>query len=230
MADLFEDEMDIVLKAGEAAQQRFVLMIYRVQRLLRSFRAAFEFNSSRISLYMLLARSCSLCNGVSVPADLVCSRQGFSNRQAGRANGPTNAGQQRSQNSSPTTVTPTTPSADTPVSFPANPGANVEDNTNNSGEPLAPEPTKWFFKEAYAKLSVKGNFIPLAAKPTYLDLGDWLAHASKYMCSRCWQPVFMKACLLMIACSCRAISAHGAIPEGRSRGEWPHRHADLQSD
>ncbi|KAL8950699.1 MAG: hypothetical protein Q9222_003285 [Ikaeria aurantiellina] len=44
------------------------------------------------------------------------------------------------------------------------------------GDPLTPEPTKWFFRETQAKLGVKGNFMPLAAKPPYLDLGDWLAH------------------------------------------------------
>ncbi|KAL8698277.1 MAG: hypothetical protein Q9201_006664 [Fulgogasparrea decipioides] len=103
---------------------------------------------------------------------------GFSNRQAGRSNGTANTGQQRSQNASPIAGTPTTPSVNGPVTFPANPSANVEDTSNTGGE-VGSEPTKWFFKEAQAKLSVKGNFIPLAAKPVYLDLGDWIAHQSK---------------------------------------------------
>ncbi|KAL8691975.1 MAG: hypothetical protein Q9218_002899 [Villophora microphyllina] len=102
------------------------------------------------------------------------SRQGFSNRQAGRSNGGPSQGANRSQNSSPTTATPTTPSG--PVTFPANPGSNIEDAANNGAEPQDPEPVKYFFKEANAKLGVKGNFVPLAAKPLYLDLGDWLAH------------------------------------------------------
>ncbi|KAL8736305.1 MAG: hypothetical protein Q9166_000460 [cf. Caloplaca sp. 2 TL-2023] len=111
-------------------------------------------------------------------------RQGFSNRQAGRANGGNaNASQQRSQNTSPVTgeqAIPSTSAAGS-VSFPSNPSANVEDAFKTGGDSLAPEETKWFFKEAYAKLSVKGNFMPLAANPTYLELGDWLAHQS--MCA-----------------------------------------------
>lgn len=114
--------------------------------------------------------------GVPVLADCDPRRQGF-NRQAGRANGSPNQGQSRSQNTSPTTVTPTTPSG--PVAFPANPGSNVEDSANNGGEPQVPEPIKYFFKEVNVKLGVKGNFVPLAAKPAYLDLGDWLAHQSE---------------------------------------------------
>ncbi|KAI4245419.1 MAG: hypothetical protein L6R40_002479 [Gallowayella cf. fulva] len=108
-------------------------------------------------------------------------RQGFSNRQAGRANGAnSNSAQQRSQNTSP--VTASSPNSVTsptgaPVSFPANPGANVEDSSLRANEnSLAPEEIKWFFNEPQAKLGVKGNFMPLAAKPSYLDLGDWLAH------------------------------------------------------
>ncbi|CAL8583740.1 hypothetical protein XPA_009359 [Xanthoria parietina] len=107
-------------------------------------------------------------------------RQGFANRQGGRANGVNgNPNQQRSQNTSPVTGNPTNPSPSStgaPVSFPSNPGASVEDTSKTGADCLAPEETKWFFKEAYAKLSVKGNFMPLAAKPSYLDLGDWLAH------------------------------------------------------
>jgi hypothetical protein len=42
-----------------------------------------------------------------------------------------------------------------------------------------PEPAKFFFMEKYAKLGVKGNFMPLAAQPKNVDLGDWLAHQGK---------------------------------------------------
>ena len=38
------------------------------------------------------------------------------------------------------------------------------------------EPPKFFFQEKYAKLGVKGNFMPLAAQPKNVELGDWLAH------------------------------------------------------
>ena len=39
-----------------------------------------------------------------------------------------------------------------------------------------PEPPKFFFQEKYARLGVKGNFMPLSAQPTNVDLGEWLAH------------------------------------------------------
>ncbi|KAL8972898.1 MAG: hypothetical protein Q9183_000287 [Haloplaca sp. 2 TL-2023] len=61
--------------------------------------------------------------------------------------------------------------------FPANPGANIDDPSASSDN-LEPEETKWFFKPAQAKLSVKGSLLPLSAKPTFLDLGDWLAHVT----------------------------------------------------
>ena len=37
------------------------------------------------------------------------------------------------------------------------------------------EPKK-FLNEKYAKCSVKGNFLTLAAQPKNVDLGEWLAH------------------------------------------------------
>lgn len=36
--------------------------------------------------------------------------------------------------------------------------------------------TKRFFNEKYAKCSVKGNFLTLAAQPKNVELGEWLAH------------------------------------------------------
>ena len=42
-----------------------------------------------------------------------------------------------------------------------------------------PEPVKFFFMEKYARLGVKGNFMPLAAQPANVDLGEWLAHQGK---------------------------------------------------
>ena len=42
------------------------------------------------------------------------------------------------------------------------------------------EPTKFFFREKYARLGVKGNFMPLAAQPKSVDLGEWLAHQCEW--------------------------------------------------
>jgi hypothetical protein len=35
---------------------------------------------------------------------------------------------------------------------------------------------KKFFNDKYAKCSVKGNFLTLAAQPKNVELGEWLAH------------------------------------------------------
>ena len=48
------------------------------------------------------------------------------------------------------------------------------------GSLLEPEPTKFFFTEKYARLGVKGNQMPVAAKPVNVDLGEWLAHQCKH--------------------------------------------------
>jgi hypothetical protein len=36
----------------------------------------------------------------------------------------------------------------------------------------------YFFREEYAGLIVKGNFMTLAAKPGLVEEGEWLAHQS----------------------------------------------------
>lgn len=37
-----------------------------------------------------------------------------------------------------------------------------------------------FLNERYAKCSVKGNFLTLAAQPKNVELGEWLAHQGPY--------------------------------------------------
>jgi hypothetical protein len=39
----------------------------------------------------------------------------------------------------------------------------------------------YFFREEYSNLIVKGNFMTLAAKPVYVEEGEWLAHQSAYL-------------------------------------------------
>ena len=48
-------------------------------------------------------------------------------------------------------------------------------STDQLAQPIVEQP-KFFFREKYAKLGVKGNFMPLAAQPKNVDLADWLAH------------------------------------------------------
>jgi hypothetical protein len=45
-----------------------------------------------------------------------------------------------------------------------------QENAYNEEQP------KKFLNEKYAKCSVKGNFLTLAAQPKNVDLGEWLAH------------------------------------------------------
>ena len=52
------------------------------------------------------------------------------------------------------------------------------DSTSNDNEP------KRFLNEKYAKCSVKGNFLTLAAQPKNVELGEWLAHQRKDQKSR----------------------------------------------
>ena len=63
-------------------------------------------------------------------------------------------------------------------SFTSNTGPSSENVANNLEQPAAAEPPNFFFREKYAKLGVKGNFMPLAAQPANVDLADWLAHQS----------------------------------------------------
>ena len=99
-------------------------------------------------------------------------RSGF-----GRQNeGPNvNTNQQRtngSPNPSPIAYSPSMP--------PQNSTTGASENSNTSPEVQPPPETpKYFFLEKYAKLGVKGNFMPLAAQPVNVDLAEWLAHQSR---------------------------------------------------
>ena len=57
--------------------------------------------------------------------------------------------------------------------------SSAQDNGYGGGQ-LEPEPTKFFFTEKYARLGVKGNQMPVAAKPVNVELGEWLAHQGEY--------------------------------------------------
>ena len=88
----------------------------------------------------------------------------------GRSNkGQPGGGQQKGTGSNISSPTGFTPMGG--MSGYGNMGSN-----NSSSDHLAPEPPKFFFQEKYAKLGVIGNFMPLAAQPKHVDLGDWLAH------------------------------------------------------
>lgn len=62
---------------------------------------------------------------------------------------------------------PNSPAMSSTMSFDSNPGS---DNSNQQRNP------PFFFREKYAPLIVKGNFMTLAAKPVLIEEGEWLAH------------------------------------------------------
>lgn len=70
-------------------------------------------------------------------------------------------------------------------SFTSNASHVTENGTNNLDNQTPPEQPKYFFQEKFAKLGVKGNFMPLAAQPTNVELADWLAHQSGFR----WQMI-----------------------------------------
>lgn len=43
-----------------------------------------------------------------------------------------------------------------------------------------PDAPKYFFQEKYAPLNVRGNFLTLCACPKNVEIGEWLAHQSKW--------------------------------------------------
>lgn len=74
---------------------------------------------------------------------------------------------------------------------------------------LEPEGPKFFFREKFAKLGVRGNFMPLAAQPKNVDLGDWLAHQGK--CSRSNTTAALPNCMIStrtIPRTCQSYQLH----------------------
>ena len=57
---------------------------------------------------------------------------------------------------------------------------SADSGDNVGGHPIPTTPalqrTPFYFREKYATLIVRGNFMTLAAKPMVIDEGEWLAH------------------------------------------------------
>ena len=89
--------------------------------------------------------------------------------------------QQRTNGSpspSPTGYSQPAPSLTHSTSFSSQSEPN-SDNGSNAAEKQVKSDSKYFFQPRFAKLGVKGNFMPLAAQPANADLADWLAHQSE---------------------------------------------------
>lgn len=52
---------------------------------------------------------------------------------------------------------------------------DAQTQNDTAGQAAARRPP-YFFREEYANLIVKGNFMTLAAKPQLVESGEWLAH------------------------------------------------------
>ncbi|MCJ1312439.1 hypothetical protein MMC25_006113 [Agyrium rufum] len=106
-------------------------------------------------------------------------RQGFG-RQTNTRSGPagTSTGQPGGQRNGSTPTTPSTPFSPTLTESGGATNNQVYNSSQESTEmelPL-PEGPRFFFQSRYARLGVRGNFMPLAAQPPNVDLGEWLAH------------------------------------------------------
>ena len=133
---------------------------------------------------MLISGSCSAIHVYRLLIYFLEIRRGRFGQQASKGNGNGNAGLNQSkgtgsQNSSPTApYAPAMPPLSTSASF-ASTGGSETNSPQVENQVQDVEPTKFFFREKYARLGVKGNFMPLAAQPKNVDLGEWLAHQCK---------------------------------------------------
>jgi hypothetical protein len=50
---------------------------------------------------------------------------------------------------------------------------------SESSAPPGSRRPPFFFREEYSNLIVKGNFMTLAAKPKFVEEGEWLAHTGE---------------------------------------------------
>ena len=105
---------------------------------------------------------------------MLSSRQGF-----GRGgNNKNNNNAPKTNNGSPaqSPVTQMPPTGSVPNS------PSLTSNLSVDGPaPYDPDAPKYFFQEKYAPLNVKGNILTLCACPKNVELGEWLAHQSKWI-------------------------------------------------
>ena len=57
---------------------------------------------------------------------------------------------------------------------------SLDGQTPSDAQAPASRKPPFFFREEYAGLIVKGNFMTLAAKPKLVEEGEWLAHQGNF--------------------------------------------------
>lgn len=98
--------------------------------------------------------------------NFLSSRQGF-----GRGNTKSNQNLKAAAANSATTAHPPMPSLTNSPS--------ISSAYSAQSDEIYQEQPKKFLNERYAKCSVKGNFLTLAAQPKNVELGEWLAHQGR---------------------------------------------------
>jgi len=99
-------------------------------------------------------------------SNCISSRQGF-----GRGNTKSNQNLKAAAAYSPSTTHPPMPSMTNSPS--------ISSTYSAQSDEVYQEQPKKFLNERYAKCSVKGNFLTLAAQPKNVELGEWLAHQGR---------------------------------------------------
>ncbi|KAH0390315.1 Mob1/phocein, partial [Aureobasidium melanogenum] len=88
--------------------------------------------------------------------------------------------QNKASTPSPTMQSPASLTPGSSQQMPLSPGLSATamsfENRDPSADNLSNQRPPFFFREQYANLIVKGNFMTLAAKPVLIEEGEWLAH------------------------------------------------------
>lgn len=142
-------------------------------------------------------------------ADRDSSRQGFT-----RSNTKSNQNLKAQYNGSQSPNLPQAPPMP-PLNSPSISSTFSQESAYNEQEP------KKFLNEKYAKCSVKGNFLTLAAQPKNVELGEWLAH----QCACCHGKE--RRYMLIGYSGGNEPTAHGYDPS-HSRGGYQHWSGPLQ--
>lgn len=119
----------------------------------------------RVAFNKLLRPISPTKNTVANQSQSPSSRQGFT-----RGNTKSNQNLKAQYNGGQSPVTQQAPPLPPLSNSPSISSTFSQENVYNEQEP------KKFLNEKWAKCSVKGNFLTLAAQPKNVELGEWLAH------------------------------------------------------
>lgn len=109
------------------------------------------------------------------------ARRGFGRQSNKAPQNQQSQGQNKGNNiPSPTIQTPSSLNPSSSQNLPNSPALSAtmsfDSPTSGPGETNQYRNPPFFFREKYATLIVKGNFMTLAAKPLLIEEGEWLAH------------------------------------------------------